>query len=123
MKTTTSERLKEIMRSRGLRQVDIIKLCQPYCEWFNVKLQRNDLSQYVSGKVLPPQYKLTILGLALDVSETWLIGYDVAVSRNEKAPSIEIDEDEKMLISLFRCVPDDKKSMILAMIRAVLNTK
>ena len=102
MKTTTPERLKEIMRSRGLRQVDIIKLCQPYCERFNVKLQKNDLSQYVSGKVLPSQYKLTIPGLAMEVSETWLMGYDVSMPRNEKAPSIEIDEDEKMLISLFR---------------------
>lgn len=42
---------------------------------------RNDLSQYIAGKVQPKQYKLTILALALDVSETWLMGLDVPKSR------------------------------------------
>ena len=77
----TSTRLKEIMSQKGMRQVDILAAAKPYCDRYGVKLAKNDLSQYVSGKVEPGQEKLTILGLALNVSETWLMGYDVSPSR------------------------------------------
>lgn len=79
--SNTSERLKQIMRERGLRQVDILAKCKPYCEKYGVKMGRNDLSQYISGKFLPGQRKLTILGLALNVSEVWLMGLDVPMER------------------------------------------
>lgn len=39
--------------------------------------EKNDLSQYVSGKSKPGQSKLYILSLALNVSEEWLMGYGV----------------------------------------------
>lgn len=81
MKTTTSSRLKEIMNRENLRQVDILKRAEPYCKKYGIKLRKNDLSQYVSGKVSPGQEKLTILALALCVSETWLMGYDVPMER------------------------------------------
>lgn len=82
MKTTTAIRIKEAMDHSGLRQVDVLKRAEPYCEKFGVKLGRNDLSQYVSGKVSPGQEKLTVLALALRVSETWLMGYDVPMEPN-----------------------------------------
>ena len=91
MKTTnTAARLKEIMSERNLRQVDILNAAKPYCTKFGIKLEKNDLSQYVNGKVEPGQEKLTILGLALNVSETWLMGYDVSPSRDVIAfPSLD----------------------------------
>ncbi len=82
MKTkSTSMRLKEIMDIKGLKQVNIVEMAQPYCKEYNVKLGKNDLSQYVSGKVVPKQNKIYILAKALDVSETWLMGYDVPMER------------------------------------------
>lgn len=78
---TTAERLKEIMEERNLRQVDILTLAKPVCEKYGGKLTRQDLSQYVSGKVEPRQDKLFILATALNVSEPWLMGYDVAQKR------------------------------------------
>lgn len=88
--SNTSERLKEIMNTRGLKQVDILEKAKPYCQKYGVRLGRNDLSQYVSGKVTPGQEKLTVLGLALGVTETWLMGYDVPMERdnNEKINSL-----------------------------------
>ncbi len=80
--SNTSERLKEIMNKRNLRQVDILNLTKPYCEQYNVKMNKSDISQYVSGKNEPSQDKLVVLGMALDVSEAWLIGYDVQEERH-----------------------------------------
>lgn len=81
-RATTSERLRYIMNDRGLKQVEILEKCKPYCEKYNIRLAKNDLSQYVSGKTEPKQDKLSILGLGLDVSEAWLAGYDVPMKRN-----------------------------------------
>ena len=80
---TTADRLKQIMSERGLKQVDILEACKPYCERYGVQLKKNDLSLYVSGKVEPKQDKLSILGMALNVNEVWLMGYNVPAGRKE----------------------------------------
>lgn len=80
---TTADRLKQIMSERGLKQVDILEACKPYCERYGIQLKKNDLSQYVSGKVEPKQDKLSILGMALNVNEVWLMGYNVPAGRKE----------------------------------------
>ena len=54
-----------------------MELAEPYTRQYGVKLNRSDLSQYLSGKVEPGQEKLSILAMALDVDEAWLMGYDV----------------------------------------------
>ena len=86
--SNTSERLKEIMNTRNLKQVDILEKAKPYCEKYGIRLGRNDISQYVSGKVTPGQEKLTILGLALDVTEAWLMGYDVPMDRETPVTNV-----------------------------------
>lgn len=86
MKESTSNRLKQLIADRKLKQVDILEKALPYSKNYGVKLTKSDLSQYVSGKVIPGQDKLTILGLALDVSEAWLMGYDVPMERNQPVP-------------------------------------
>ena len=82
MKETTGIRIKRIMNERNLKQIDILHMCEPYCKRYGIKMAKNDLSQYVNDKVQPKQDKLSILGLALDVSEAWLMGYDVPMNRN-----------------------------------------
>ena len=81
-KTTTSERLKCLMSERQLRQIDILNLCKPYCEKYNVKVDKNHISQYINGKAEPRQDKLSILAMALDVDEAWLIGFDVPMKKH-----------------------------------------
>lgn len=78
MKTSnTSERLKELMALKGLRQIDIAE---------KTGLGKSAISQYVSGKITPKQDKVYILAEGLNVSPTWLMGYDVPM---EKIPATE----------------------------------
>ena len=79
--SNTSTRLKKIMTDNNMRQVDILKKVEPYCQVYNIKMNKSDISQYVSGKVEPSQDKLVILSMALNVSEAWLMGFDVPVQR------------------------------------------
>lgn len=88
--SNTSQRLKYIIDTVGLKQVEILEKCKPFCDKYGVRLAKNDLSQYVSGKVEPKQDKLSILGLALDVSEAWLAGYDVPMKRNDNITPIAV---------------------------------
>lgn len=79
--SNTSKRLRELMTERGLRQRDIVAACAPYCERYHILLDKSYISLYVNGKVEPNQEKLYILSLALDVSEAWLMGFDVPRDR------------------------------------------
>ena len=85
--TTTAGRLKEIMDERGLRQVDVLAAAKPYCELYDIKLGKSDLSQYCSGKVEPNQQKLFVLAETLGVSESWLMGYDTTKEKHLPVPS------------------------------------
>lgn len=87
-KENTSIRLNRIMAERGLRQIDILNLTVPYCKKYNVKMNKSDISQYCSGKTEPMQDKLFVLGAALGVNETWLMGYDIPRERQYDSPNI-----------------------------------
>ena len=63
--SNTSTRLKKIMTDNNMRQVDILKKVEPYCQVYNIKMNKSDISQYVSGKVEPSQDKLVILSMEL----------------------------------------------------------
>ena len=113
-----SERLNQAMKIRSLKQVDVLEAAKPYCEKYGIKLTKSDLSQYVSGKVEPRQEKLTILSLALSVSEAWLMGYDVSMERKGgtkanddktgSAPQIAPQEAARFFHSLLDGMPDSE---------------
>lgn len=81
-KIATSTRLKEIMSDRGLKQVDVLRLAAPHCQELGVKINKSDLSGYVSGKFEPGNDKLLVLARALNVDPRWLMGIP-RVPRNE----------------------------------------
>lgn len=129
-KENTAIRLKKIMADRNLRQIDILELCKPYCKKFGVKLGRNDLSQYVAGKVDPGQKKLTVLGNALNVSEAWLMGFDVPMTRQVLASAnvtlynVHCDtEDEADLVLSYRELSDIGKKKSFNYTTGLLNTE
>lgn len=99
---STAERLQQIIRDRGIKQADILAAAQPYCERYGVKLNKSDLSQFVNGKSNPGQWKLTVLALALNVSESWLMGLDVPMERQS---SDSVDPAPALLGSIPNLLP------------------
>lgn len=98
------------MTERNLKQVDILNLATPFCQKYGIKLNKNDLSQYVSGKVEPGQNKLYILGQALNVSEAWLMGFDVPMEKSYKpskntSGDISLNSHEKKVLLAYRQNP------------------
>lgn len=83
-KYETSDRLRELMAEKNWKQVDIINHSKQFQEKLGVKLGKSALSQYVNGVQAPDQKKLALLALIFDVSEAWLMGYDVPREREVK---------------------------------------
>ena len=73
---TTANRLREYMRIYNMKQADIVAEAQPYCQELNVKINKSDISQYLSGKVVPGNDKVYVLAVALGLNPSWLVGYD-----------------------------------------------
>ena len=69
----TKDRLKEAMNEAGKKQADLVR---------ETGLNRGTISRYLSGEVEPRQDAAYKLALALNVSETWLWGYDVPKERS-----------------------------------------
>jgi len=82
---TPAQRIREAMSLRGLRQTDVVDKAQQYCDIYHIKFGKSSLSQYLTGKVVPDQSKLFILGMVLDCSEAWLMGYDVPMEKTKQA--------------------------------------
>ena len=124
-RATTAQRLKEVMEKRDLRQVDVLDMAKPFCEKYGVKLNKNDLSQYLSGKVQPKQDKLTLLGMVLNVSEGWLMGFEVSPDRaTENAPdSGQTDGRVTECMELFSLLSDPEKDMIIRQIKGLLSSR
>lgn len=124
-RATTAQRLREVMEKRNLRQVDVLEMAKPFCERYNVKLNKNDLSQYLSGKVQPKQDKLTLLGLVMNVSEGWLMGFDVPMDRaTENTPTgDQTDGRVTECMELFSLLSDAEKDLIIRQIRGILQTR
>ncbi|HFE5748620.1 TPA: helix-turn-helix domain-containing protein [Staphylococcus aureus] len=102
MKESFSSRLKKAMLDKQMKQIDIINKSKLLSD-NGAKITKTDLSQYVNGKTSPGQKKLYVLSKVLDVSEAWLLGYDVSpkcptdeerhLNQNEQIIAAHIKDD------------------------------
>ena len=112
-KSNCSKRIATALSLRNMKQSELCEI---------TKIPKSAISQYVSGSFEPRQDRIYLIAKALNVSEAWLMGYDVPMERQKNSPSKseELSEGEKMLLELFRKVPQDKQTLVLQMIRAAL---
>lgn len=89
---TFAERLRQVMREKGLKQVDVIRLVQSLEENDRVKLGKSHISQYLSGKTEPRMEVMKALSKALEVNQLWLLGEDVSMELESEVQN----EEEKV---------------------------
>ena len=94
---TTSNRLKQVMEELDINQSELVR---------RTGINKGALSSYISGRYIPKQRAIYALASALDVSEPWLMGYDVPKNRVEDSNS-SLSPNEKKLLDIYR-VLDDK---------------
>ncbi len=84
---TFTNRLNQAMHEQGLRQIDLVKKTKLVMEKYikNYKgngIDKSLLNKYIKGVAIAKQDKMYILAKALNVSEGWLMGYDVDKDRD-----------------------------------------
>lgn len=97
-----------------MKQAELCKLAN---------IPKSSLSQYLNGDFEPKQDRIYLMAKALNVSEAWLMGFDVPMERQAKKDSpteSNLSEGEKMLLELFRRVPEEQQTLVLSLIRAAL---
>ena len=125
-RTTTAKRLQQIMAERGLRQKDILELVAPVARLCDTPISKSNLSLYVTGKVDPSNDRLFVLAKALNVSEAWLMGFDVPMERPERPliPSdVLVDNGEQLLIMELKGLDERERQLVADYIALLKRSK
>lgn len=122
--STFAERLKTALDYRQMTKAELSRL---------TGISKSSLTRYVKGDWEGKQDAVYAIANVLDVSESWLMGYDVPMERNDQAKSMEFtipmseiqeylkrsDEVRKLLgttnnaLSLHICEGDSSKLSVL----------
>lgn len=113
---TCAYRIRKALTIRGMKQSELCRI---------TNIPKSAISQYLSGCFEPKQDRIYLIAKTLDVSEAWLMGYDVPMERQKNIPQDKKDlsEGEKILLDLFNKVPEDQQKLVLQMIRAALGSQ
>lgn len=77
MKTSISQRIREGLEINNIKQIELAS---------KTGISRSAISSYIAGRWEPKQSAIFKIAKALNVSEAWLMGFDVSPSR-ETAPT------------------------------------
>ena len=107
---TISVRIRKALDIKGMRQSELCKLAN---------IPKSSLSQYLSGDFEPKQDRIYLIAKALNVSEAWLMGFDVPMERkntsSDKVSETDLTEGEKLWLELYNRVSDDTRDILIKM--------
>ncbi len=110
------KRIEKALSVRNMKQSQLCKLAD---------VPKSSLSLYLKGAYEPKQDKILRMANVLNVSESWLMGYDVPME-NEDFPSIadpSLTKSEEIMLELFRRIPESQQNVLIQMIRGALGIK
>lgn len=106
-------RLRYALQLRGLKATDLSD---------KTGIPKGAISYYLSGKSQPRANRLHIISTTLDVSEAWLMGYDVSIEKESNASILTQAENDHELLNLLTIlakVPREKYKEIKQMITSM----
>lgn len=109
-----SERLKQLMSERNLKQVEILEKSLPYQKELGIKMGKSTLSQYVNGVQSPDQHRIYLLSKTLEVSEPWLMGYDVERKRIPDSERNSISNEQPEILPIYNKLEKPRQEKVLS---------
>ena len=109
---TCGNRIAQALKIREIKPADLCKLA---------KVPKSSLSLYMSGAYEPKQNRVYVMALALNVSEAWLMGYDVPMERESTPDQLfekfeQLTEDDQRWLELGRRISPSTKEVAYPMI-------
>ena len=105
------KRIEKALTIRNMKQSELSK---------RANVTKSSLSLYIKEAYEPKQDKIYAMAKVLNVSDMWLMGYDVPMETGSFIPS-ELTENEKVMLDLFRVIPESQQKVLIQMMR--LQTK
>ena len=108
-------RIAKALDARNMRPADLAAM---------TGIPKSSLSLYLKGSYEPKGDRIYIIAKALRVSESWLMGYDVPMEKQEENNPSEqqLDGVDKELFEALKQMPKEQKLVLLSMIRGSANT-
>ena len=101
--TVFAKRLNQALALRGMTAAELSR---------KTGLGEATISNYRKGRYVPKNDKMFLICSALNVSASWLLGYDVNPEKSDAA-----------ITELFERLPDDQQRQVLDYIRFLLNNQ
>lgn len=101
-KVPCNKRIKEALELRNMKQADLVE---------KTGIGKSAISQYLSGKYVPKQTATHLIAKALNVSEAWLMGYDVPIERVEEVKRTVTNEEQELLNMFHKLDAHDKEEL------------
>lgn len=110
--STRSDRIKSLIEKSGKSYQELERL---------TGIKKSSLQRYANGVTSKiPLDVIEKLSIAFNVSQEYLMGWEEkTISPSEP----ELTEGEKVLLDLFRRVPEENQQMVLQMIRVALGNQ
>lgn len=106
------KRIEKAMAIRNMKQAELCKLAN---------VPKSSLSLYIKEAYEPKQDRVYAMAKVLNVSDMWLMGYDVPMETESPSIPRELTENEKTMLDLFRLIPESQQKVLIQMMR--LQTK
>lgn len=109
---SVGQRIKAARESKNLTLDEVARRCDTTKQ--TIYKYENEIVTNI------PYDKIVLLSNALDVSPSYIFGWD----EKERTPDKpELTEGERVLLELFNRVPEDQQKLVLQMIRAALGSQ
>ena len=106
-----SERIRELVEKSGLSYHEIEKL---------TGIKKSSLQRYASGTTAKiPLDVIEKLSISFNVPQEYLMGWD---EKKDSPSELQLTEGEKMMIDIFRLIPEDQQKVYLEMGRVYANS-
>lgn len=97
------DRLKKALEVRQLMPAELAK---------KSGIDKGSISRYLKGDYLPKQNKIGAMAEVLNVSPSWLMGYDVTMEGNLIQSEIQVDklspENQTRLLAYYQALVDSQ---------------
>ena len=115
MEEGMAQRIKTLRQEKGLTLEQVADI---------VGVGKSTVRKWETGMIANMRRdKIADLAKALGTTPAYLMGWKEEDTKKEESPSEpQLTEGEKVLIDLFRKVPEDQQQLVLQMIRAALST-
>lgn len=108
---TTGERIKAARKAAGLTQTELAD---------KIGVKYSAIHKYESGMIVNLKREtISSIAKALDVKPSWLMCIDEEKQDTVKKTISALSDEERILIELFRKLPEDQHQYFLLQLRAV----